>query len=67
MNDAIGFVDTPTLHLAFEEHGAPDGVPVVLLHGYPDDPRCYDETVPRLLARGRFRIVVPYLRGTGPT
>src|SRR3954466_13038430 len=57
---------TPTLAIAYEEHGAPGGVPVVLLHGFPDDPRVYDGVAAALDA-SRYRVIVPYLRGYGPT
>jgi pimeloyl-ACP methyl ester carboxylesterase len=57
---------TPTLEIAYEEHGPPDGPPVVLLHGFPYAPRGYDEVVPPLVAAGR-RVIIPYLRGYGPT
>ena len=59
-------IRTPTLEIAYEESGPPDGVPVVLLHGFPYDPRSYDDVVPRLVAAG-CRALVPYLRGYGPT
>lgn len=54
------------LDLAYERHGPRTGWPVVLLHGFPYDPRCYDEVVPPLVAAGAD-VVVPYLRGYGPT
>jgi len=57
---------TPTLDIAYEESGPADGLPVILLHGFPYDPRCFDEVVPRLAAAG-CRALVPYLRGYGPT
>jgi pimeloyl-ACP methyl ester carboxylesterase len=38
----------------------------VLLHGWPYDPRCYDDVVPPLDAAG-CRVIVPYLRGFGAT
>jgi pimeloyl-ACP methyl ester carboxylesterase len=38
----------------------------VLLHGFPYDVHAYDAVVPRLAARG-MRVIVPYLRGYGPT
>ncbi|WP_426956895.1 alpha/beta fold hydrolase [Muricoccus radiodurans] len=57
---------TPVLEIAYEETGPADGLPVVLLHGYPYSPRSYDEVVPVLAAAGR-RCLVPYLRGYGPT
>ena len=61
---AIKHVRTATLDVAYEESGKPDGIPVFLLHGWPYDPRCYDEVVPPLAAAG-CRIIVPYLRGFG--
>ena len=54
------------LEVAYEESGPADGPPVVLLHGFPYDVRAYDEVTPLLVARG-CRVVVPYLRGYGPT
>jgi pimeloyl-ACP methyl ester carboxylesterase len=60
------FIDTEVLHQAYEEHGPADGEAVILLHGFPYDPRCYDEVAPALAARG-YRVIVPYLRGYGPT
>ncbi len=57
---------TPTLGIACEERGPADGVPVVLLHGFPYDPRCFDRVAP-LLAREGCRVVVPCLRGYGGT
>lgn len=59
-------VRTGVLDVAFERHGEPDGWPVVLLHGFPYDVRCYDEVAPSLAAAGAY-VVVPYLRGYGPT
>jgi pimeloyl-ACP methyl ester carboxylesterase len=59
-------IRTTTLHVAYEESGDPGGAPVLLLHGWPYDPRCYDEVVPRLVAAG-CRVIVPYLRGFGAT
>jgi pimeloyl-ACP methyl ester carboxylesterase len=38
----------------------------VLLHGFPDDARAWDEVAPLLAAAGH-RALVPYLRGYGPT
>jgi pimeloyl-ACP methyl ester carboxylesterase len=54
------------LEVAVEHHGEPDGWPAVLLHGFPYDPRCYDGVAPVLVAAGAH-VVVPYLRGYGPT
>jgi pimeloyl-ACP methyl ester carboxylesterase len=59
-------IRTPTLEIAYEESGPIDGTPVILLHGFPYDPRAYDAVVPPLVASG-CRTIVPYLRGYGPT
>jgi pimeloyl-ACP methyl ester carboxylesterase len=59
-------VRTPVLDLAYEEHGPGSGAPVVLLHGFPYDPRCFDDVAPRLGEEG-CRVILPYLRGYGPT
>ena len=59
-------IRTTTLDVAYEESGNPGGTPVLLMHGWPYDPRCYDDVVPRLVAAG-CRVIVPYLRGFGAT
>jgi pimeloyl-ACP methyl ester carboxylesterase len=63
---SVHHTHTATLDVAYEERGAPRGVPVFLLHGWPYDPRCYDEVMPPLVAAG-CRVIVPYLRGFGAT
>jgi pimeloyl-ACP methyl ester carboxylesterase len=57
---------TDVLEIAYEEHGPEDGAPVILLHGFPYDARAFDEVAPPLAAQG-CRVLVPYLRGYGPT
>jgi pimeloyl-ACP methyl ester carboxylesterase len=59
-------VRTPTLEIGYEAHGDATGFPVVLLHGFPDDARAWDAVAPPLAAAG-YRVLVPYLRGYGPT
>ncbi len=59
-------VTAGALEVAYEESGDPDGTPVVLLHGFPYDVHAYEAVAPTLAARG-CRVVVPYLRGYGPT
>ena len=59
-------IRTSTLDIAYEESGSPDGVPAFLLHGWPYDPRCYDEVAPPLVSAG-CRVIAPYLRGFGAT
>ena len=62
----IKHVRTTVLDIAYEEHGPATGTPVILLHGWPYDPRDYDAVMPPLVAAG-CRAIVPYLRGYGPT
>jgi len=57
---------TGVLDIAYEVSGPQDGTPVLLMHGWPYDPRTYDNVVPQLAAAG-CRAIVPYLRGFGPT
>jgi pimeloyl-ACP methyl ester carboxylesterase len=59
-------VETPVLNIAYEESGNPEGFPIVLLHGFPDDVRAFDHVAPPL-AKAGHRVLVPYLRGYGPT
>jgi pimeloyl-ACP methyl ester carboxylesterase len=59
-------IHTPTLAIAYETYGPTDGRPVFLMHGFPDDPRAYDDCV-NPLAEAGYRVIVPYLRGYGPT
>jgi pimeloyl-ACP methyl ester carboxylesterase len=63
---AIRHARTSVLDVAYEESGAAEGKPVFLLHGWPYDPRCFDEVVPSLVSAG-CRVIVPYLRGFGMT
>lgn len=62
----MDMVRAGVLDVAFEQHGAAGGWPVVLLHGFPYSPRCYDEVAPALATAGAH-VVVPYLRGYGAT
>lgn len=59
-------IDAGPLNVAYYESGDPAGYPVVLLHGYPYDIHSFVDVVP-LLSRAGFRVIVPYLRGHGPT
>jgi pimeloyl-ACP methyl ester carboxylesterase len=59
-------VRTKTLEIAYEEAGPEGGLPVLMMHGFPYDPRAYDGMVTPLVAAG-CRAIVPYLRGYGPT
>ena len=66
MTPPIKHIRTSVLDIAYEESGDAGGIPVFLMHGWPYDPRCYDEVAPALVAAGA-RVIVPYLRGFGAT
>jgi len=63
---AILSCKTASLTIAYEQHGEASGGSVILLHGFPYSPRAYDEIAPALAAEG-CHVIVPYLRGYGPT
>ena len=78
----IRFVDTDALRIAYEQHGRDDAFPVVLVHGFPYDPRAFDDVAAiltdaqphaqfrahfRTHFRTHFRVIVPYVRGFGST
>jgi pimeloyl-ACP methyl ester carboxylesterase len=54
------------LDISYYEAGPTDGPAVVLLHGFPYDIHSYVDVAPMLAAKG-CRVIVPYLRGYGPT
>jgi pimeloyl-ACP methyl ester carboxylesterase len=62
----VSYVDTPALRIAYHEYGPSSGIPIVLLHGFPDDALAFERVVPPL-ARAGHRVLIPYLRGYGPT
>lgn len=59
-------VTTPLLEIGYLESGPPDGRPAILMHGWPSDVHDWD-AVGRLLAEAGYRVLVPWLRGFGPT
>ena len=59
-------IRTAVLDVAYEQSGPDKAVPIVLLHGFPYDPRAFDGVV-ALLNQAGFRTIVPYLRGYGTT
>jgi pimeloyl-ACP methyl ester carboxylesterase len=54
------------LEITYAESGPIDGPPVFLMHGFPYDIHAYAEVAP-ILAKAGCRVIVPYLRGYGPT
>lgn len=56
----------PTITVGYELDGAPQGVPVLLLHGFPDTTATWDRVV-ELLPVGDLWIIRPHIRGHGAT
>jgi pimeloyl-ACP methyl ester carboxylesterase len=59
-------LDAGVLNIGYVEAGPADGRPALLLHGWPYDIHSYVDVAP-LLASAGYRVIVPYLRGYGPT
>jgi len=64
--EPLHHVDAGVLNIAYYEAGPAAGPAVVLLHGFPYDIHSYVDVAPMLAGAG-CRVVVPYLRGYGPT
>lgn len=62
----ISSVITSQLDIACHISGPVDGVPVILLHGWPDDVLTWDRMLPTLHEVG-CRTYAPWLRGYGQT
>lgn len=58
----VGRENSGEIELYYEDHG--DGLPVVLIHGYPLSGRAWDKQVPVLLESG-FRVITYDRRGFG--
>lgn len=63
---ALKKIHAGVLEIAYAESGPSNGQPVFLMHGFPYDIHAYDEVSPMLAAAG-CRVIVPFLRGYGPT
>ncbi|MBN7135161.1 alpha/beta hydrolase, partial [Lysobacter enzymogenes] len=59
-------IDAGALRVSYAELGPRHGTPVLLLHGWPYDIHTYADVAPILAGQG-YRVIVPYLRGYGPT
>jgi len=59
-------VKAGVLDVGYVEAGPADGEPILLIHGWPYDIYSYKE-VSEILAGKGFRVLIPYLRGSGST
>jgi pimeloyl-ACP methyl ester carboxylesterase len=62
----LRIVKAGVLNVSYGEVGPANGAPVILLHGWPYDIHAFEQVGPLLAAKGQ-RVIVPYLRGYGPT
>lgn len=62
----IDRIKTDVLEVAFRTVGPNDGWPCILGHGFPYDIHAYDAAANILAGQGA-RVILPYLRGYGPT
>src|ERR1700687_791577 len=63
---ALKQIDAGPLNVGYAEAGPAAGPPVLLLHGWPYDIHSYVDVAPLLASKG-YRVIVPNLRGYGPT
>ncbi|MGH2664753.1 alpha/beta fold hydrolase [Flavobacterium sp.] len=69
VNSSLGTlkqINAGLLNVGYTEAGPINGSPVILLHGWPYDIHSYNEVVPLLVSKG-YRVITPYLRGSGTT
>jgi pimeloyl-ACP methyl ester carboxylesterase len=59
-------VDAGLLNVGYAEAGPANGAAVILLHGWPYDIYSFVDVAP-ILASAGYRVIVPYLRGSGST
>ncbi len=64
--DPIRQIRAGVLDIGYHEAGPSNGMPVLLLHGFPYSIDSYVDVAPILASRG-CRVIIPYLRGHGST
>jgi pimeloyl-ACP methyl ester carboxylesterase len=66
VSTTIEAINAGVLSIAYLEHGPASGWPCIMGHGFPYDAHAFDQAAP-ILAEAGARVLVPYLRGYGPT
>lgn len=64
--DEIKQIQVGPLNIGYVDAGPRNGPVALLVHGWPYDIYSFAEVTPRLVAAG-YRVIVPYLRGSGST
>ena len=62
----LKIIEAGVLRVAYRAYGPEGGWPCVMGHGFPYDVESYSESAEILAGEGA-RVIVPYLRGYGPT
>lgn len=61
-------LQTAEVTFSYREYGPADGLPVIMLHGFPDAANAWDEVAEKLQpAKRKLRLIVPSQRGYGET
>ena len=63
---AIRQINAGLLDVGYVDMGPSDGMPILLLHGWPYDIHAFVDVAPVLVAAG-YRVIIPHLRGYGST
>lgn len=66
MKNNLKSLKTDILNISYFEIGNKNSIPVFLMHGFPYDIYAYKNVI-EILKKNDLRIIVPYLRGFGPT
>lgn len=66
MKNDLKSLITDKLNISYFEIGNKNSIPVFLMHGFPYDIYAYKDVV-GILKKYDLRVIVPYLRGFGPT
>ena len=66
MSTTVKTIKSGVLAISYLEYGPASGWPCIMGHGFPYDAHAYDQAAP-ILAQAGARVIVPYLRGYGPT
>jgi len=64
--DPLKQINAGSLNVGYIDAGPANGPVVLLLHGWPYDIHSYSGVTPILTAKG-YRVIIPYVRGCGPT
>jgi pimeloyl-ACP methyl ester carboxylesterase len=57
-------INTGVAEIAYLDEGPQTGTPIILLHGFPDDPKTWDSVIEEI-PHENFRLLRPWQRGTG--